>query len=82
MNYNLTFIPARTKNLASRVNMVIGQRISLTRLIVWLKAVAICRFFKTGFGTSLVTNNLKEKVKLYKDAGLRPYLVEPCLRYL
>jgi phosphosulfolactate synthase len=28
---------------------------------------------KFGFGTSLITNNLEEKVKLYRDANIRPY---------
>jgi phosphosulfolactate synthase len=28
---------------------------------------------KFGFGTALITNNLKEKVNLYKSAGLNPY---------
>lgn len=31
-------------------------------------------FVKLGFGTALVTQNVKEKVELYKKAGLRPYL--------
>jgi phosphosulfolactate synthase len=30
---------------------------------------------KFGFGTSLVTNNLDEKIKLYRDANIRPYFV-------
>ena len=28
---------------------------------------------KLGFGTSLITSNIKEKVKLYKDAGIEVY---------
>ena len=28
---------------------------------------------KFGFGTSMITPNLKEKIKLYKEAGIRPY---------
>ncbi len=31
-------------------------------------------FVKLGFGTSLVTPNLKEKINLYRKAGLRTYL--------
>lgn len=30
-------------------------------------------FVKFGFGTSIITNNLKEKIKLYKQADIRPY---------
>ncbi len=29
---------------------------------------------KFGFGTSFVTNNLEDKLKMYKEAGIRPYL--------
>ena len=28
---------------------------------------------KFGFGTSLVTNRLEDKIKLYQEAGVRPY---------
>lgn len=28
---------------------------------------------KFGFGTSIITNQLKEKIKLYKEANVRPY---------
>lgn len=39
-------------------------------------------FAKLGFGTSLVSNNVKEKVQLYKDAGIKVYaggtLLEAC----
>lgn len=30
-------------------------------------------FVKLGFGTSVITKNLSEKIKLYKDAGLKVY---------
>jgi phosphosulfolactate synthase len=32
-----------------------------------------CDLIKLGFGTSLITNRLKEKIRIYKSAGLRPY---------
>ena len=31
-------------------------------------------FIKLGFGTSYISNNLKEKIKLYKQAGLKVYV--------
>jgi len=31
-------------------------------------------FAKLGFGTSLVSNNVKEKVKLYRDAGIKVFV--------
>jgi phosphosulfolactate synthase len=31
-------------------------------------------FVKLGFGTSIISKNVKEKVKLYKDAGIKVYV--------
>ena len=31
-------------------------------------------FVKLGFGTSIISKNLKEKIKLYKDAGFKVYV--------
>ena len=28
---------------------------------------------KFGFGTAVVSKNIKEKIKIYQDAGIRPY---------
>lgn len=43
----------------------------------------IIDFIKIGFGTSIVTNHLKEKIKIYQDAGIEVYLggtlLEACL---
>jgi phosphosulfolactate synthase len=32
-----------------------------------------CDLIKLGFGTSVITNKLHEKIKLYKSVGLKPY---------
>lgn len=32
-----------------------------------------CDLIKLGFGTSVITNKLREKINLYKSAGLKPY---------
>jgi phosphosulfolactate synthase len=32
-----------------------------------------CDLIKLGFGTSIITSHLREKIKLYKSAGLKPY---------
>jgi phosphosulfolactate synthase len=32
-----------------------------------------CDLIKLGFGTSIITNRLHEKIKLYKSANLKPY---------
>jgi phosphosulfolactate synthase len=36
-------------------------------------STAFTDLVKFGFGTALITPSLKEKVKLYKEAGLKPY---------
>jgi phosphosulfolactate synthase len=36
-------------------------------------AAPLIDFVKLGFGTSLITGNVKEKVKLYKSAGIQVY---------
>lgn len=76
MNYNLTYIPARTpKPREYGLTMVMDKGLSMSEAQSLIESSAqYVDFVKLGFGTSLVTNNLKEKVKLYKNAGLRPYL--------
>ncbi|MDI3527841.1 MAG: phosphosulfolactate synthase [Tenuifilum sp.] len=76
MNYNLTFIPARTeKPREYGLTMVMDKGLSLNEAQNLIESSGdYVDFVKLGFGTSLITKNLKEKIKLYQDAGLRPYL--------
>ncbi|KOH43081.1 phosphosulfolactate synthase [Sunxiuqinia dokdonensis] len=75
MNFNLPFIPGRPeKPRSSGLTMVMDKGLSLRQ------AEDLCEvaseytdFVKLGFGTGLLTPNLKEKISLYKAAGIRPY---------
>ncbi|HPD95639.1 MAG: phosphosulfolactate synthase [Bacteroidales bacterium] len=76
MNYNLPFIPERpAKPRVSGITMVMDKGLSITEAenLVNVSGEYI-DLLKLGFGTSLVTPNIKEKIKLYQKAGLKPYL--------
>ena len=75
MNAELPFLPDRTtKPRESGLNMVMDKGLSL-RQTEDLTEIAADKIdlLKLGFGTSLITPNLKEKVKLYRDAGIDVY---------
>ena len=70
MNFPLPHLPERTRAPRTHgLTMVMDKGLSL-RQAEDLIAVADDRvdFLKLGFGTSLFTPDLKEKVKLYRDA--------------
>jgi len=75
MNYNLPFIPERPKKPRNYgLTMVMDKGLSLNEAEAMVEAGAeYIDFVKFGFGTSLITNKLEEKIKLYKQAGIRPY---------
>lgn len=75
MNYNLPFIPERPKKPRNfGLTMVMDKGLSLSEAEAMVEAGAdYIDFVKFGFGTSLITNKLEEKIKLYKQAGIRPY---------
>jgi len=75
MNVNLPYIPERTeKEREYGITMIIDKGLTLN------EAIGICElaadyidFVKFGFGTALVTKNLKEKIKVYKSYNIKPY---------
>lgn len=75
MNYNLPFIPERPKKPRNfGLTMVMDKGLSLSEAEAMVESGAdYIDFVKFGFGTSLITNKLEEKIKLYKQAGIRPY---------
>jgi phosphosulfolactate synthase len=75
MNYNLPFIPERSiKPRQKGITMVMDKGLSLRETENFVSACAdYVDVLKFGFGTSLITKNLDEKIKIYKDAGIRPY---------
>lgn len=76
MNYSLSHIPARSvKPREEGVTMVMDKGLSLRQAQDLIDASGhLIDLVKLGFGTSFVTPNLKEKVKLYQKADIRVYL--------
>ena len=75
MNKNLSHVPERTtKPRNSGLNMIMDKGLSLKGAedLINLNADRV-DLLKLGFGTSMITPNLKEKVKLYQDAGIEVY---------
>ncbi|MBP9070595.1 MAG: phosphosulfolactate synthase [Bacteroidia bacterium] len=75
-NFNLEHIPQRTERpRATGLTMVMDKGLSMRQAEDLLTAGSdYIDFIKLGFGTSVVSKNLKEKIKLYKDAGMKVYL--------
>lgn len=75
-NFNLSHLPERTVNPRKNgVTMVMDKGISLRQAEDMLASSSdYIDFVKLGFGTSIVSKNVKEKVKLYKDAGIKVYV--------
>jgi phosphosulfolactate synthase len=75
MNHSLTHLPERTtKPRESGLTMVMDKGLSLRQAEDFLEVCAgNVDLLKLGFGTSVVTPNVKDKIKLYQDAGLTVY---------
>lgn len=75
-NYELSYLPERTQKPRSRgLTMVMDKGLSIRQAEDMIQAAAsLIDVIKLGFGTSLVTGGLYEKVKLYHQAGIHVYL--------
>lgn len=75
-NHNLKNLPDRTiKPRKTGLTMVIDKGLGLHAAEDIADTSAhLIDFIKIGFGTSIVTNRLKEKIKIYQDAGIEVYL--------
>ena len=75
-NCNLPELPQRTaKPRSNGVTMVMDKGISLRQAQDFVEVSAdYVDFVKLGFGTSVLTPNVKEKVKLYKSHGMKVYV--------
>lgn len=71
----LSYIPERPGKPRSEGLLMVMDKGLSTREAEDLAATAgpYIDFVKLGFGTPLVTKNLKEKIKIYGDAGISPY---------
>jgi phosphosulfolactate synthase len=75
-NFNLTNIPSRTKKPRNDgVTMVMDKGISIRQAEDMLSTSSdYIDFVKLGFGTSIISKNVKEKVKLYQKANIKVYV--------
>jgi phosphosulfolactate synthase len=76
MNFKLPYIPERSaKPREKGVTMMMDKGLSLNEVENFIQASGhLTDIVKFGFGTAYVANDLKEKIKLYREAGIRPYL--------
>ncbi|MCC7302767.1 MAG: phosphosulfolactate synthase [Bacteroidia bacterium] len=76
MDFKLKNIPKRSvKPRKEGVTMVMDKGASLRQAESFIESSAdLVDLVKLGFGTSFLTKNLAEKIKLYHDAGLKVYL--------
>ncbi|MCB9000047.1 MAG: phosphosulfolactate synthase [Bacteroidales bacterium] len=75
MNIKLPYLPDRSKKKReSGVTMMMDKGLSLIEAESFVQSSSeFTDLVKFGFGTSLLNSQLKEKVKLYKKAGIAPY---------
>lgn len=75
MNFHLPNIPERTeKPRKSGITMVMDKGLSLRETEDLINRVGNkVDLVKLGFGSAIVTSKLREKLKLFKDAGIQPY---------
>lgn len=75
MNFRLPNMPERpAQPRENGLTMVMDKGLSLREAEDLCDISApYCDLLKLGFGTSIITNRLHEKIRLYKSAGLKPY---------
>lgn len=76
MNVKLPFLPDRTQRPRKNgVTMVMDKGLGLKQAEMFIDSCAdYVDLVKLGFGTSVITPHLTEKIKLYKEAGFKVYL--------
>ena len=76
LNFTLPFIPSRTDKPRNQgITMMMDKGLGLRETEDFIEASAhLTDIVKFGFGTSYVTKDFEAKIKLYKAAGIRPYL--------
>jgi len=75
-NIQLPLMPERTKKPRTNgVVMVMDKGLSIREAEDFISVSGdLTDFVKLGFGTSVVTPNVKEKIKLYQEANIKVYL--------
>lgn len=75
MNFDLTFIPERDSKPRNKgITMMMDKGLSLREVEHFIEGNGhLTDVVKFGFGTAFITNDLEQKIALYKEAGIRPY---------
>jgi phosphosulfolactate synthase len=75
MNFDLPYIPHRPEKPREKgLTMMMDKGLSVRQTEDFIESAGnVTDVIKFGFGTSLITNRLEDKIKLYKEAGVRPY---------
>jgi len=75
-NFDLNHLPERSvKPRKEGVTMVMDKGVSLRQAEDFVSVSAdFVDYVKLGFGTSIITKNVKEKIKIYKAAGIKVYV--------
>ena len=76
MNFTLPYLPERPEKPRSKgLTMMMDKGISVRQVEDFLStSTSLTDIIKLGFGTSYVTTQLEQKIKLYKEAGMKVYL--------
>jgi phosphosulfolactate synthase len=75
MNYALPFVPERPSKPRSKgLTMMMDKGLSVQEVENFVEAAgAFTDYIKFGFGTSIISSKLDEKIKIYQEANIRPY---------
>ena len=76
MNFSLPFLPPRPEKPRQKgLTMMMDKGLSVRQVEDFLSASSsLTDIIKFGFGTSYLTNDIEQKIKLYKEAGMKVYL--------
>lgn len=76
MNFQLPHIPERQAKPRNKgLTMMMDKGLSIRQAEDFLSVSGhLTDIIKLGFGTSFVTPNLEQKIKLYRDAGMKVYV--------
>lgn len=76
MNFEMPHIPERpVKPRNSGLTMMMDKGLSIRQVEDFLETSGdLTDLVKLGFGTSYLTKNIEQKIKLYKEAGIKVYL--------
>ncbi|MFA8298932.1 MAG: phosphosulfolactate synthase [Hyphomicrobiales bacterium] len=75
MNFYLPFLPEReNKPRANGIAMVMDKGLSLRQADDLIQSSGhLIDYVKLGFGTSIITNNLSDKIRFYQSNNIRTY---------